>query len=438
MTREGREHHYCRMQDTADSEALLAPLLGYAERFCRERGDGHSVASPLGAWLLLATTGTASRGAARSRIGEILGLDPAAAAVLVGQMLQAPHPAVRAAAVAWTADSDASPRLREWLSTLPRGIARGPLPSQAQADAWVADATHGLVSSFPVPIDELTTIVLANALAVKGEWTSEYGCVPMRLMATKADPRPWKDAVRHCLRDEDEPIAGIVSTAEAGDVALHSRDTVDGLRLFSVIAEEDVAPGTVMRVAHRLAVDATFARPLSRRSLFDLPLGESSQWTLTESERHEAGDREQYHVMLPAWSAMSTHALLRMPLGMSDAAAAIDALCDEPGGLVQAVQVAVARYHRTGFEAASVSGFGRSRFLRELSGPRGRLRRATLTYRHPFAVVAVAIGGPGRRITADGVHNGMWHGVPVFCAWVTRPDEIEVIPAEYQHNEFGE
>lgn len=423
------------MQDTADSEALLAPLLGYAERFCRELGDGHTVASPLGAWLLLATTGTAAEGAARARIGEILGLDPDAASALIGRMLEAPHPAVSAAAVAWIAESAAAPRLRDWLSRLPRGIARGPLPTAAQADAWVADATRGLVASFPASIDELTTVVLANAFAVKGEWTVAYESVPVSAMATRADPRPWDGVVQRLLMDVDEPIACIIRTGETGDVALHSRDTVDGLRLFSVMAEREVPPAAVMRMAHQLAVDAAFARPLARRSLFDLPLGEYAQWTLTERARQTEGDAEAYHVLLPAWSVSSTHALLRMPLGMSDAAAAVDALCDDPGGLVQAVQVAVARYHRAGFEAAAVSPFGRSTLSRTRRAPTGRLRLATLTYRHPYAVVAVAIGGPGRRITADGVHHGMWHGVPVFSAWVTRPDEVEP-PAGVLHGDF--
>jgi hypothetical protein len=40
---------------------LALPLARYAERFHAELGDGHHVASPLGAWLLLALAASAAR-----------------------------------------------------------------------------------------------------------------------------------------------------------------------------------------------------------------------------------------------------------------------------------------------------------------------------------------------------------------------------------------
>jgi hypothetical protein len=39
-------------------------------------------------------------------------------------------------------------------------------------------------------------------------------------------------------------------------------------------------------------------------------------------------------------------------------------------------------------------------------------RRARIEFGHPYAVVAVATGGPG-----------LWTGVPLFSAWVAAADE---------------
>ena len=56
------------------------------------------------------------------------------------------------------------------------------------------------------------------------------------------------------------------------------------------------------------------------------------------------------------------------------------------------------------------------------AGPSGVVRIATLRFGHPFAVVAVAAddGHPGDDATA---RPGPWHGMPVFSAWVTSPED---------------
>ena len=50
---------------------LRAPLARYAERLHRAAGDTHHVASPLGAWLLLALTGPTATGDARAALAEV-------------------------------------------------------------------------------------------------------------------------------------------------------------------------------------------------------------------------------------------------------------------------------------------------------------------------------------------------------------------------------
>ena len=59
-------------------------------------GPRHHVASPLGAWLLLALCAPASQGETRESLNGVLGCDSADAAELAAGLLAAPHPVVPA------------------------------------------------------------------------------------------------------------------------------------------------------------------------------------------------------------------------------------------------------------------------------------------------------------------------------------------------------
>jgi hypothetical protein len=84
------------MTGTALAE-VTAAVAGYARRLHRAAGECHHVASPLGAWLLLALCGPASSGAARAELAEVLGLDVEHATATASRLLLAPHPLVAAA-----------------------------------------------------------------------------------------------------------------------------------------------------------------------------------------------------------------------------------------------------------------------------------------------------------------------------------------------------
>jgi hypothetical protein len=78
----------------------------------------------------------------------------------------------------------------------------------------------------------------------------------------------------------------------------------------------------------------------------------------------------------------------------------------------------MARYGRYGFEAVAVSGL----FTVTSEPPEGVARIAELRFGHPYAVVAVATD---TERDADGqVVTGPWHGVPVFSAWVSEPEDL--------------
>ncbi|GHE08365.1 hypothetical protein [Klenkia taihuensis] len=124
----------------ADESAPRLPDLisRYADLCHREMADGHWVASPLGAWLLLAIAAPAAPpgSALQARIGDVLGLPVPEAVRLAGDLVSSRHDVVRAASAAW-ADLDATTAaLVEWGGALPAGTTFDTrVPTQEEADA---------------------------------------------------------------------------------------------------------------------------------------------------------------------------------------------------------------------------------------------------------------------------------------------------------------
>jgi Serpin (serine protease inhibitor) len=366
----------------------IAPLVArYAQRFHRALGDGQHVASPLGAWLVLALAAPAATGAVRAELTEVLGTSPEAARDAAAALLEHPHPAVASATAAWRHPSVAAP-LQAWLDGLPDTVQVGDIPTQAAADRWAAEHTLGLIDRFPVELTPTTIIVLASALATRVDWESPFEIVPSAELHS-----PWSSRVARVLRSVPGHTA-YIAASPVGDVAVHTARSADGLAVTSVIAASDVPAADVLAVAQE---------ELQPRSLFDLPLVDGPLWTIEESP----GSRSERHVaVLPTWSAHSEHKLMSPEFGFPAAAQGLIELLPPGEYDAEATQAALARYTRTGFEAAAVTAMG----VRFASLALGRQRTATLRFGHPYAVVARAIGGE-------------WDGVPVFSAWITEPEE---------------
>lgn len=358
----------------------------YATRFHAAVGDDHHVASPLGAWLVLALAAPASTGAVRDELTNVLGTSPEDARRAAATLLANPHPAVASAAAVWRRPEVVA-ALEPWLAGLPPAVEVGDVPTPAAADRWAAEHTMGLIDKFPVPTGPDIVLVLASALATKVEWE-----VPFELVPSAELGGPWSAQVAQVLRSVRRHRA-YIAASRVGDVAVHTARSADGLEVTSVIAAADVPAADVLAAAHQ--------DPLERRSLFDLPLGDGPLWTITEAVGRPG---EDCTAVLPTWSAVSEHRLMRREFGFPAAAQALlELIGPRP---VDARQKALARYTRTGFEAAAVTGMA---FATSVVAE-GRRRAATLRFGHPFAVVARASGGD-------------WDGVPVFSAWVTTPEE---------------
>lgn len=404
---------------------LREPLSAYAARLHATAGDRHHVASPLGAWLLLAVgatgaTGPAAAQGAAAELARALGTDLPSAAEVARTLLDAPHPLVGSATALWHRSGLGDDGPAAWRAALPRTTEVGVLPNQAGLDAWAREHTLGLIDTFPLKVSPNVVFALASALATRVSWATPFDVADARALGADS---PWTGELRRALRSPSHGHrCAIVSTARAGDVIVHAAPAQKtdgaGLVVLSVAASPQVPPAEVLAVAYDLSAGAADgAQPAGSRSLFDLPLGETPLWTLTEERvrtRARDGREERHTAVLPCWSARSDHDLTAPALGFPAVAATLATAMALPVEHFEARQTAVARFDRYGFEAAAVTGmFG----LTSLP-PEGVARTAELRFGHPYAVVAVATDA-----RADGV-TGPWHGLPVFSAWVAEPEEV--------------
>jgi len=390
------------------THALAGPIARYADTFHRVLGSGHHVASPLGAWLVLALCGPATAGREREELAAVLGVGTEKAAAAAAGLLATPHPLVAAAAAVWNQPGMVD---EHWLAGLPAAVERGGIPSQAQADDWAGRRTSGLIEKFPIVITSDIYLLIASALATKVSWDCPFDLVPGSALGTAS---PWAGRLARVLRSPAQAghSAFIARTERAGDVAVHVGQARGGLAVASVIAGPQVPRTDVLAAGYEVATGYVRGDLAGRRSLFDLPLGDAPLWSVTE-QPSDSGDKERCTAVLPAWSARSDFDLADGRLGFAAAARALG-----KGDPWLARQAAAASYSRVGFEAGAVTA---TAIMLAARLPRaGVLRTAELRFGHPYAVVAVAAddpsGGGSRRGTGS-----PWHGLPVFSAWISEP-----------------
>jgi len=415
--------HGFRVCGTVGTVALTAtdvvtPIARYARRFHAIAGSRHHVASPLGAWLLLALCAPASDGQTRDLLNAALGCDARDAAELAAGLLASPHPLVAAAAGVWHRGALSGAQAR-WMAGLPADVQTGPLTTQAALDDWARRHTFGLIERFPVALDPSIYLVIATALATRVSWERPFELASASALGPSS---PWATGLSRVLQTPHGPghEQFVAATQAAGDVAVHAARARDGLLVASVAADPAVPAGDVLAAAYELAPALATGARVARRSLFDLPLGEGPLWSVTETTapvKSGAAREERCTAVLPAWTARSEFDLSDAELGFGAAAKAL-----APGDPWQAKQVAMARYTRVGFEAAAVSAIAVALSMRV---PRtGLVRTAELRFGHPYAVVAVTADRPGPGWPAP-QDPSPWSGLPVFSAWVAQPEDAE-------------
>ena len=377
-------------------------VAAYAARLHAAVGERHHVASPLGAWLLLALAAPASTGQDRETLTDVLACDVDTAARAAAELLADPHPLVAAAAAVWTAHGyTGTLGFQQWQAGLPASVTTGDLPSQTDLDRWAGDHTFGLIDRFPVDT-ELASLVLATALATKVSWESPFELAPASSLGPGSR---WASQLDRVLRTPDQPRAAhtqfIAAIPEFADVIVHAAWAVGGLLVISVAALPDLSAGRVLAAAHDIGRRLATRAPLQRRRLDDLPLGEGPLWVLREVE----AEADSWSAVLPTWSASTKLDLTDPVLGFAAAKRGLVG----PSEPWAARQAAMARYSRTGFEAGAVTAFAAGLSARLPS--RHRHRHIELRFGHPYAVVAL-VQDPA----------SAWQGLPVFSAWVAEPE----------------
>jgi hypothetical protein len=314
-------------------------------------------------------------------------------------LLADPHTLVAAAAAVWTArDYTGTAGFQRWLTDLPATVTTGELPGPAGLDRWAREHTFGLIDRFPLDTG-VAYLVLATALATKVSWAMPFGLAPASSLGASSRWASRLDRVLRTHKPNPWQNSFITATDEVGDVIVHAASATGGLLVVAVAALPDVPAEQVLALAYdvggRLATDAL----VESRDLNALPLGETPLWV----HREVMAEADSCTAVLPAWSASSELDLAGPALGFAAAKRGLVG----PSGPWGARQAAMARYSRTGFEAAAVTG------IAAYMGARmhGTHRHAELRFGHPFAVVALVqdSGSP-------------WHGLPVFSAWVTEPE----------------
>jgi hypothetical protein len=190
---------------TLTAADLASPVAQYAQRFHAEIGNSHHVASPLGAWLVLALAASAARGDERTQLAHVLGVDVNEAAATARALLSDPHPLVGAAAAVWNRPEVITDALNAWLRALPDSVGTGGMPTQSEADAWARDHTLGLIDRFPIELTHQVKLLLASALATRVSWFAPFELVPAAQLGAHSR---WATRITHALRTPRHPRNG--------------------------------------------------------------------------------------------------------------------------------------------------------------------------------------------------------------------------------------
>lgn len=383
----------------------------YARGFAATSGTEHSATSPLGAWLLAALVAPMASGGGREVLERVLGMPATDAAAVARTLLTQPSPVVRAGAGCWTRPTARTPAVQAWAVGLPAGVNLGGLPSEAEADAWALRCTGDLIDHFPVRAQAETDILLATALASDVTWRYPLHEVPAQALGGRFGGGVGRWALAASGADRVE----LVETSR-GMVGVHAVDAEGGMRVVSVIAVDPHASSNDVHQACAEVVSLLGGYPEPVAAIVDprsLPAMERDVVSLADVPRvgHSSPDGCCRSAVLPAWSATSDADLGRDEAMSAAGAALVAALpaSRRDGAAVTARQTAMARFSRSGFQAAAVTALG-------VAGagmpPQPTVVRALdLRFNRPFAVAAVVM------------HPGPWEGLVAFSAWVGQADD---------------
>ncbi|MEU1170471.1 serpin family protein [Streptomyces microflavus] len=340
---------------------------------------GSFVCSPAGLWLALAAVAAGARGGTARELRALLGTaDREAASVVTAAARElALTGALGVATRVWSR----VPVADAYREALP-GV-RFDAMDPAAADAWVREATGGLIGRLPLEITDGTLLALVNVLALKARWEKPFDASRTRDLpftdasgATRPVPTMAKDvpladvwAVDGAYVVELRCTGGPGGTAEPGSAGGPGGG---GARVRFVLGEPGAGAGRVLPAGW--ADRAAGAPPAADRVTIALP-------------RLTLRTRIAVTGQLPA---------LGIRLATSDAAD-FSGLSPEPLTISDVVQEAVLKVAEEGVEAAAVTVVA----MRAAGAAPPPQRVLHLAFDRPFGIVVLP------------AHSD----VPLFTAW---------------------
>ncbi|MEV0963135.1 serpin family protein [Streptomyces sp. NPDC049910] len=350
------------------------------ERWLRQfDGRGDFVCSPAGLWLALGAVAAGARGGTAGELRALLGAagEDAAAAVTSAARELAGTDALAVATRVWSR----VPVNRAYREALP-GIGFGRLgDGRDDIDAWVREATGGLIGELPVPVPSDTLLALVSVLALKGRWETPF---PGHLTV----PAPFTDAsgTVHRVPTMHRRLApGDAWTAGPAQVAqLRCEGGAAGASVRLVLGSPGAGPAEVLPAA----------------------------WAPREA--CAPVDAEAVDLAVPRLALRTTTDVTpRLPaLGVRQATTAVadfSGLSPEPLAISMVVQEAVLRIAELGVEAAAATAV-----LTRAGGAPRPVRSLRLAYDRPFGIVVLDASGR----------------LPLFAAWQSTAPAGDPAPGE--------
>ncbi|MFE6160879.1 serpin family protein [Streptomyces sp. NPDC056486] len=331
-----------------------------------DAGAGDFVCSPAGLWLALAAVAVGAREETAGELRELLGVagEEAAGVVSGAARVLAGTDAMAVATRVWSR----VPVYRAYREALP-DVGFGPMDPDG-IDAWVREATDGLIERLPVVITPDVLLVLVNALALKARWE-----IPFEGAGTRDQDFTDALGLRHRVPTMHRPVplncAWTVGGASVVELKCRAQGGREPARVRFVLGEPGAGAAEVLPLAWA-------------------PEG---RWT--------GIDAEQINMALPRLSlrtridATEQLAELGVRWAMSEGAD-FSGMSPERLAISQVVQEAVVKVAEEGVEAAAVTAVPMAP-----GGAYVPRRIEWIAFNRPFGVVVL-----------DGAGE-----VPLFAAW---------------------
>ncbi|MFH9762762.1 serpin family protein [Streptomyces anulatus] len=338
-----------------------------AERWIRDgmaAGEGRGgtgtgagfVCSPAGLWLALAAVAAGARGATAAELRALLGTADREAAPAVTALARelAGTGALGVATRVWSR----VPVLPAFQEALP-DVRFEPM-DPAAADAWVREATGGLIERLPLEITDETRLALVNVLALKARWEKPFE-------AWRTHDLPFTDAAGTVA-----PVPTMVK-----DVPLADAWTAGGVYVVELRCASEPGGGPGARVRLVLGEPGAGAGRV-------LPAGWAPRGAGVplDTDRVTIGlPRLALRTRVPVTGQLAS---LGVRLALTDAAD-FSGLSRAPLAISDVVQEAVLKIAEEGVEAAAVTVVA----MRAGSAPRPQ-RVHHIAFDRPFGVVVLA------------------------------------------------